>query len=630
VTSRLAIVTANDGLDPSSIAPAVGEPAQTAVEPTQNDVPTGVAQAATLGPDSLEAALAARDDLNRYKSAKRSLYALQLSLDIEDIHTVAASALTDGPDDKSCDVVFVDRDSGRIVIIQGYEAGAADKLQAPLGKASTLHQAVNWLLATEDEAHLPERLKSSWKEIGDAISEGAVNSVEIWFVHNLPEAKQIEDELNQVAQAANRHIKQRFPDSQVDVSAIEVGRTELTSRYEGSRTPILVSDTLTIPGATSFEESGDNWSALCTSVPATWLRDQFNLHGQRLFSANIRGYLGSTRSQNNINNGIRSTATDTPRRFWAYNNGITALVHGFESTPEGVIINGVAIVNGAQTTGAISSAADSGELGDARVMARFIKCDDPETVREIIRYNNRQNPTQAADFRSNDRIQTRLVAEFEALGVIGYNGGRRGGVEDVIRRPGENQISATVAAQALAAFHGRPDTAYHEKGQIWEEDATYSTVFPERVSAGHIIFVFSLLKAVEAAKTANLAIPEGLLTQEQRDLRKWFALRGATFLAVAAVGSAMEIVLDRAVADKYGLQFVRAKSVTAAVEAWAPVVQAVLSFAAGQLSSPLSSGGLRARGPVAEALIALRGILSATKVANKPLYEAFAKEVVVR
>ncbi len=102
------------------------------------------------------------------------------------------------------------------------------------------------------------------------------------------------------------------------------------------------------------------------------------------------------------------------------------------------------------------------------------------------------------------------------MGVVGYNGGRRGGAEDVIRRPGENQLPATVAAQALAAFHGRPDVAYHRKGQIWEADAIYSDVFPERTRARHILYTYSLLKAIEQQKLVLAAKAEADRTQNDR------------------------------------------------------------------------------------------------------------------
>jgi hypothetical protein len=581
--------------------------------------------------EALEAALAQRDDLDQYGNAKRTLFALQLTLDLEDIHSVAASALTDGPDDKSCDLVYVDRDARSVIVAQGYEAAATTKKQqAPLGKVSSLHQAVNWLFGAQKSEELPERLRSSWNELRDALVDGIVDDVQIWFVHNLPQAPQNAQELTAVAQAADALIRQRY-DTTVSVVAVELGNETLADRYEGSRTPILVTDEFVIATDGHFTEQGDNWTALCTTVPASWLYERFQTHRDRLFSANIRGYLGSKRSQSNINNGIQETIRDAPAKFWAYNNGITALVHKFEATPglPDVRITGIAIVNGAQTTGAIGSTEANG-IAQSRLLARFIKCEDAATVREIIRFNNRQNPTQAADFRSNDRVQTKLVTEFGALGVVGYNGGRRGGAEDVIRRPGENQISATVAAQALAAFHGGPAIAYHEKGQIWEVDEIYSTVFPERTTARHIIFVFSLLRAVERQKVDLGQKAEMDRTRDEKELLAWFSLRGSTFLAVAAIGAAVESIVGLAIADKYLLRFNRTLPIQKAVEQWNPVVSAMLALAPDQLSAPLeSAGGLRNRAALEASLNTFRSLVGATKKANAAIYSQFAGGVTV-
>ncbi len=578
--------------------------------------------------DALEAALTERADLDVYGSGKRTLFALQLIRDLEDVHSVAATAVTDGPDDKSCDLVYVDRDSRSIVLAQGYEA-TVDKLQAPGSKATSLHQAVNWLFGCEQASEIPERLRSAWKEVHEALAEGDVDDVEIWLVHNLPESTAIQAELDAAAKAAYMVLSSRYNIEGLTVSAREIGRESLTDRYEGSRTPILVTDTFKVPVSGSFEEKGENWTAVCTSIPASWLHEQYTKHQERLFSANIRGYLGSQRSQNNINNGIQESARSEPRQFWAYNNGITALVHAVTPAEDHIEVRGLAIVNGAQTTGAIGSV-PAAAVAEGRLLARFIKCDDPATVQEIIRFNNRQNPTQAADFRSNDRVQARLVAEFNELGVVGYNGGRRGGAEDVIRRPGENQLSATVAAQALAAFHGRPDVAYHAKGQIWEADAVYSDVFPDRTTARHIVFTYSLLKAVEQQKLLLGAKPEATLTKNDRDLLEWFGLRGSTFLAVAAVGSISETIMDVAIPDLYALRFKKKHSIAEAVDLWAPVLSAVLALAPTQLTNPLTSAGaLRNRVAVETATGAFRGVLGATQAVNAPIYSAFAQQVEV-
>jgi AIPR protein len=355
----------------------------------------------------------------------------------------------------------------------------------------------------------------------------------------------------------------------------------------------------------------------------------FEKFGEKVFSANVRGYLGSTRSRGNINNGIKDTALHLPTRFFAYNNGITALVHGYEVSEDGktLELSGLAIVNGAQTTGAIGSVPREAIEG-GNVLARFIHCSDAETVRNIIRFNNRQNPTEASDFRSNDRVQTRLVAQFDELGVVGYTGGRRGGAEDVIRRPAENQISATVAAQALAAFHRDPGLAYHEKGQIWESNQVYDRFFSDRTTARHILFCYSLLKAVEQARQDLMGKSEAGRTDSERRLAQFFRQRGSNLLLAAAIGACAEIYLDRQVPDPFRLQFRDLVNVPDAIARWRKLLAPALALAAQTLGPTLESeGSLRRREAVETAMGNFRSLFEATKDANEGLYADFAKHV---
>lgn len=579
--------------------------------------------------DSLEVALQKRVDLDQYDSNKRLLFALQLAFDIEDVSAVAATALTDSSNDKACDLLYIDRDAGRVVLAQGYEAQNTAKLQAPTSKAASLHQAVNWLFSKKQPEGVPDALMGAWRELHDALADDAIGDVEIWYVHNLPESQQVTQEINVAAAAASHLLRQGYPESDINVSGTELGRATLTLRYENSQTPILVSDTLRIAVPGAFEERGARWTALCTSVPVRWLHERYQQYGAKLFSPNVRDYLGSRRSQSNINNGIQETARREPTNLWAYNNGITALVHDFQVTDgDTLVITGLGIVNGAQTTGAIGSV-PAEEIGEeSHVLARFIRCDDPETVKSIVRFNNRQNPTQASDFRSNDGIQRRLVEDFSKLGVVGYNGGRRGGAEDVIRRPGENQLSAETAAQALAAFHGAAEVAYHQKSKIWEQDDIYSRVFPERVTAKHILFVSSLMRTIEMEKTKLGRSDPADRLQDQTDLLDWLSLRGSIVLAVEAIGSVIEILVGAAVTDSYTLMFKKNLTIPEASEAWQPVVESLLAFAPDQLRDPLvTSSPLRNRGAVDKAVSNFRAQVNAARRHNTDTFEAFAKHV---
>ena len=186
-----------------------------------------------------------------------------------------------------------------------------------------------------------------------------------------------------------------------------------------------------------FRVKGKQWSAYQTILPGRFFYELYKKHGLDLFSANVRDYLGSRASDLNINHGIKQTAEDEPGNFWVFNNGITALVNGLQAKQrEGNIrltINGISIVNGAQTTGALGSLAEKPKK-DLAVAVRFIWTKNETLVEDIIKYNNSQNKISASDFRSTDAIQKRLKAEFAKIPDAEYEGGRRGGVSDRIKR----------------------------------------------------------------------------------------------------------------------------------------------------------------------------------------------------
>src|SRR5262245_62140725 len=93
-----------------------------------------------------QAALSARKDLTPYGGHALLLFALELRFGVEDLDTVASTSLTDGPDDKKCDLVYVDVDAGVAVVAQSYTAADPSKAEARAAKASDLNTAAAWLL----------------------------------------------------------------------------------------------------------------------------------------------------------------------------------------------------------------------------------------------------------------------------------------------------------------------------------------------------------------------------------------------------------------------------------------------------------------------------------------------------
>lgn len=154
-----------------------------------------------------DTALAARSDLAQYGTNARLLLALEIRADIEDIHTVAANALTDGFDDKKCDLVYISRDDGFIIVAQGYESSEATKAAAPANKAADLNTAAGWLLSRHID-ELPERIRSAAHEVRTALDSGDIRAVHFWYVHNLPESRNAQQELRTVEETVRRVLSQ--------------------------------------------------------------------------------------------------------------------------------------------------------------------------------------------------------------------------------------------------------------------------------------------------------------------------------------------------------------------------------------------------------------------------------------
>lgn len=574
------------------------------------------------------AAYQARSDLKVYEPNGLLLFVAQLRLGFDDLDTFAANALTDGSNDKKCDLVALHRDTGRLVIAQGYET-LRDVAEAPANKASDLNTAVTWLLSG-DISQLPNALASAALEAREALENDEVRELQVWYVHNLPESENVLGELNQAATTASSLISTYFPQAVVDVSAHEIGRGTLEDDYRTTQVPILVSDQIDFEVPGGFEVSGDGWKAYSTAIQAGQLRNLWSTHQARLMSPNVRDYLGIRRSATNINYGIKQTAISEPRNFAIFNNGITVLVNDYELIErDGKSIlkaQGVGVVNGGQTTGSLGTLteADAKGLGDAQVMARFVSCTSTDVLSNIVRYNNTQNKVEATDFRSKDPVQERLRTEFATIPDAEYRGGRRGGTSDAIQRSRALLPDSSVA-QALAAFHGDPNLAYNETRTIWEADGTYATVFRETISARHIVLAFGLLKAIERAKQQLSQIPDASRTDAQKRHAAFFSARGSNFLLVTAIANCIETIIGRPVVDRTQLVFSGNLSPAQATDAWQPVVDTLLAF-----SSQLSPGvdqGLKSKEKVAQAIGNFAAMVEATRAANPTPFDAVARAI---
>ncbi|MVA80716.1 hypothetical protein GOZ89_14920 [Agrobacterium vitis] len=571
------------------------------------------------------AAYKEREDLAPFGSAGLALFAMALKFGYVELSTIGADAVVDGPDDKGCDVVYVDLDQRRAIIAQSYRA-ETPKVAASDAKAATLRQGASYLLEIQRD-QVPERIRPAAQSLRDAIQTGSIDSIHVWFVHNCPGSENVKREVSAVEQSIKSIVSARF-NPRIDVFAEEISSETLSKLYNDTNTPILVNKTVEFERNHALEFSEGEWDCVVLPMKLRLLRELYINHKTDLFSANVRDFLGVKSGDSNINYQMQKSLSERPENFFVYNNGLTILTHAIKKDdPSKIIVNGLSIVNGAQTTGTIGT---SKELPpeDAFVLVRFISTTNEDLIADVVRYNNSQNSVTASDFRSTDPIQRRLVSEMQNIPDAEYDGGRRGGVSAAIKRRPKLLPSYSVG-QALASFHGTPATAYNEKSAIWSRDALYSRFFNENLSAQHIVFVFSLLRSIEEEKNRlrELETKQSQLAAADSAKLAFYRKRGSVFLLAGAIGECLETILDKVVANRFSVSFGVKTSPNDAMELWKDTVSA-LSGLHTHLEKALNDG-LKNQETVAETLKSFSQLVASLRVPYSSFFDVIKGKAVI-
>jgi hypothetical protein len=540
--------------------------------------------------DSWTAAYEQRSDLDSFGSAGLALFAMALKFGYDDLETIGADAVVDGPDDRGCDVVYIDREKDTIIIAQSYRS-ERQRESANASKAASLRQAVSFLV----EAHIdsvPARLKASAEAVRSALRNGDIESIYVWFVHNCPGSKNVKSELEAVKSTVHAIVKARFPSRKIDIFAQEISSEKLEELYTETSTPILVNDPIEFMTPSGFKFNESSWSCFVAPLPLSLLKSLYKKYETSLFSANVRDFLGMRAGESNINYQMQKSLTESPDNFFVYNNGLTILTHKIAVSEEKsgmkVKVNGFSIVNGAQTTGTIGTSSNN-PPESAYVLARFISTTNDDLITDVVRYNNSQNAITASDFRSTDSIQRRLVMEMKAIPEAEYDGGRRGGISAAIKRRPKLLPSYSVG-QAIAAVHGDPTVAYNEKSAIWSKDVLYSKYFNDDLTATHIVLCYSILRAVEEEKKALRAREmESNMSAADQSKLEFYRRRGSVFLMAAAIGECLETIADTVIPNRFSLSFGTTVSPDQATKLWVPAVEAFSNLSS-RLDEALSDG----------------------------------------
>lgn len=166
-----------------------------------------------------------------------------------------------------------------------------------------------------------------------------------------------------------------------------------------------------------------DYSVFLAIMPGQELHALYGQYGTRLLELNVRSFL---QTKGAVNKGLRDTLLNTPERFLAYNNGITATaskVEFIELADGGRAISRIhdlQIVNGGQTTASIhyARARDEADLSQVFVQMKLTVASPdrlPEIVPEISKYSNTQNKVTVVDFSSNHPFHVAVEKVTRAL-----------------------------------------------------------------------------------------------------------------------------------------------------------------------------------------------------------------------
>jgi len=207
--------------------------------------------------------------------------------------------------------------------------------------------------------------------------------------------------------------------------------------------------------------------------------------GIRLFARNVRGFLGETA----INRNMEATLQKEPEYFWYYNNGITIICDQAEqlnrSGQKLMRIVNPQVINGQQTTRTLHRKAATNSKATVLVRVISVPRDSDEEssrfdnlVSKIVAATNWQNAIKPSDLMSNDRRQIDLERNLRKLDYQFLR--KRQTKSEARRHAGVRHrflIKKEELAQAVAACDLDPSIVREGKERLFEE-RFYNQVFP--------------------------------------------------------------------------------------------------------------------------------------------------------
>lgn len=342
-------------------------------------------------------------DKNRL-SRSLAAFAIQRLADVAPAQ--AASSVIDGGDDNGIDAICYDRITGVLWVIQAKSGDAPDK-----GENMKLCKGVRDLIDGKFEnfnkafERLQNVVETALNSPGTKIVACQVHQGEELGIHASQDLNELKNELNK--------FSNRFDWKDLTLNVVHGWLTQ-------DHAAISV----------NTEISLENWFGVTNPrrayyglVSANQLAKLYADFGKTLFEKNIRYYLG----MEEVNEAIKTTVLNDPAELFYLNNGITAICNNAQmpamqrNEQATFTVQGLSIVNGAQTVGAIASSIDGGGLLDenAKVIFTLIEVGNQHDGigSRITKARNTQNQIKHLNFVALDPNQERLRREMAISGI---------------------------------------------------------------------------------------------------------------------------------------------------------------------------------------------------------------------
>ncbi|MDD2890322.1 MAG: AIPR family protein [bacterium] len=222
-----------------------------------------------------------------------------------------------------------------------------------------------------------------------------------------------------------------------------------------------------------------------------------------IFDDNVRVYLGS---KNKINKKIiESALSDKDYLFWYLNNGITLTCEKFQYIKQRmplIKMHNVQVVNGGQTTHALYEAyRQKPEIDNILLLIRLYETEDTEITYKITESTNSQTLVNSRDLRANDDIQKRIEEQFSQFGYFYERKRNIYQNEEYSKR-----INNELIGQVYMSFYlEMPAEAKAQKTLIFGDK--YDNIFNEETTVFKLLLPYELLNLISDERKKRAEVP---------------------------------------------------------------------------------------------------------------------------